>query len=422
MISPGQIPTISGDMDALADHAAAIGRTGADFADTGERVDATWQGLAAVYDAPETGQLLAGTGPIRTVSASVGEDLTTVGTALATYAAEVRGIQAQLEALRAQATTFVDSVSGDPDWQADAGRLESHNALLAAVDAQVAAFEEAQRRCAGTINALHGGQRPVQGDSGPPDDADPSIWDQVGGFVEGVGSGIEDAGELLGEGVGDLGSFLGDSIGGVAGAVADGAGGIVGQVVEGVGGVIGAGVEGAGGIVGAVDDGVGAVLGEAVDSAAGVAGEVAEGAGGLLGAAVAGVGGVLGAIGDTGPVKVTPGTPLPHNPLDLVPDDAHERELTPHPGQGAQYGVEYKWVQDGQTIRVRVHGPDGTAPDGSNAASGVTYRVQIGQRYLDQNGNLYPSQVHNPRSPNYNPEAADDTHITWPADVPYPWE
>lgn len=120
-------------------------------------------------------------------------------------------------------------------------------------------------------------------------------------------------------------------------------------------------------------------------------------------------------------VRVTPGQPLPHNPMDLVPPGANQRTLTPHPGAGSQQGVEYKWDQDGQTVRMRGHSPDGTAPPGSNAASGDTYRVQIGGRYMDADGNLHPRGVHNPDSPNYNPQAANDTHIPWPSDVPVPW-
>ena len=50
-------------------------------------------------------------------------------------------------------------------------------------------------------------------------------------------------------------------------------------------------------------------------------------------------------------------------------------------------------------VRMRIHGPDGTAPPGSNSASGETYRVQIGKRYQDEAGNPYHPKVHNPRSP-----------------------
>lgn len=103
------------------------------------------------------------------------------------------------------------------------------------------------------------------------------------------------------------------------------------------------------------------------------------------------------------------------SPLRDIPADANIRVLKPDPTGGAQYGVEYKWVNtDGQTVRFRVHGPDGHAPVGSNAAVGDTYRVQVGKRYMDADGNLYPSGVHNPLSPNYDPDAANATHIPWP--------
>ncbi|MEH1125712.1 polymorphic toxin type 30 domain-containing protein [Micromonospora sp. CPCC 206061] len=126
-------------------------------------------------------------------------------------------------------------------------------------------------------------------------------------------------------------------------------------------------------------------------------------------------------VGASPGVRISPGAPLPENPMTLVPANAQSRTLTPHSGGGAQYGVEYKWTQDGQTYRLRVHGPDGTAPPGSNAATGVTYRLQVGQRYFDRDGRLHPRGVHNPDSSNYDPAAANATHIPWPPGVPYPW-
>jgi len=102
-------------------------------------------------------------------------------------------------------------------------------------------------------------------------------------------------------------------------------------------------------------------------------------------------------------------------PLRNVPADAEIRVLTPDKNGGAQYGVEYKWTNsEGKTIRWRVHGPSQNAPPGSNAASGEIYRVQVGKRYMDINGNLYPKNVHNPDSPHYDPEAANNTHIPFP--------
>ncbi|MEU7919639.1 hypothetical protein [Micromonospora zamorensis] len=159
MINPGEIPQIPGNMEQLATHAQTIKTTGVDFANTGQTIDTTWQGLAAVYEAPEAAQLFAASGPIRTVSASVGEDVQAVGAALATYAREVKEIKAQLAALKGQAEQFVESTKDDDDWREDEGKVNQHNGLISAVNTQVAAFFEAQRKCANTINALYGGRQ-----------------------------------------------------------------------------------------------------------------------------------------------------------------------------------------------------------------------------------------------------------------------
>ena len=111
------------------------------------------------------------------------------------------------------------------------------------------------------------------------------------------------------------------------------------------------------------------------------------------------------------------------NPLSIVPKRAARRQLTPSSTGGSQVGVEYKWVNKrGQTIRLRAHDADMTAPPGSNSASGATYRISVGGRYADADGNLYPRGVHNPKSPNYDSAAANATHIPWPEGIPLPWE
>ncbi|MGH3940618.1 MAG: hypothetical protein ACRDTG_18675 [Pseudonocardiaceae bacterium] len=171
MINPAGIPQIPGDMDVLTRQAEELGRVGPEFSGTGQQVNSTWQQLAGVYEAPEVGQLLAATGPVQTTTASVGEDIATVGRALATYAATVKQIQKQLDALRAQAQTLVAEAKADKDSESDLEKVgefvgiggddddyaERSNELVDQVNAQVAAFAEAQRVCANTINALYGG-------------------------------------------------------------------------------------------------------------------------------------------------------------------------------------------------------------------------------------------------------------------------
>ncbi|GAA4943728.1 hypothetical protein [Actinoplanes utahensis] len=230
MINPAEIPQIPGDMEALAGHAGAITKVGADFAGTGQRVNATWQGLAAFYRAPEAAQLFAATGPVQSVSGSVGEDIEAVGAALTAYAAEVAEIKRQLATLQSQAGGFVNSVAGDDDWREDEGKVDQHNGLIQAVNTQVAAFFEAQRRCANTINALYGGRqyRAENGDGqvqdgeygftaeilaaaageddvlpwGDSEEHDRGFLGDVGGYFGGVGESFTNM-------VGDLGSLIG---------------------------------------------------------------------------------------------------------------------------------------------------------------------------------------------------------------------
>lgn len=157
MINPGAIPQIPGDMDVLAGHAGSLTSTGSSFSTTGAQVNSTWQGLAGVYDAPEAAQLFAATGPVATISASVGSDISSVGGALSTYASTVRPIKQRLEQLRTQATQFVSSVADDEDWKEDGDKVDRHNGLISEVNKAVEAWMNAQRDCANSINVLYGG-------------------------------------------------------------------------------------------------------------------------------------------------------------------------------------------------------------------------------------------------------------------------
>ncbi|MEI3613635.1 polymorphic toxin type 30 domain-containing protein [Pseudogracilibacillus sp. SO30301A] len=75
-------------------------------------------------------------------------------------------------------------------------------------------------------------------------------------------------------------------------------------------------------------------------------------------------------------------------------------------------GFEYKWTEEGVTIRVRVHGPDPSAPIGSNAADNWIVRVQQGKKYLDPvTGEYQLPGISNINSPYYNEDFANRTHI-----------
>ncbi len=104
---------------------------------------------------------------------------------------------------------------------------------------------------------------------------------------------------------------------------------------------------------------------------------------------------------------------LPPN-APQIPDNARIRDFHPSQTGGAQHGVEFVFDNaDGVTVRIRIHGPDGTAPPGSNAATGDVLRIQVGSKYMDVDGNLHPRGVTNPRSPFYDEVLANELHIPW---------
>lgn len=96
---------------------------------------------------------------MQAVSASVGEDITAVGAALAGYATEVAAIQTRLASLRTQASAFVDTVAAEQDWRSEEGDVERHNQLISEVNAAITEFTDAQRRCANSILALYSEHR-----------------------------------------------------------------------------------------------------------------------------------------------------------------------------------------------------------------------------------------------------------------------
>lgn len=96
--------------------------------------------------------------------------------------------------------------------------------------------------------------------------------------------------------------------------------------------------------------------------------------------------------------------------LKRIPKGASRRQLTPQAGKVTE-GFEYKWTQGGKTWRARIHGPDASAPAGTNSASGWSFRLQQGSKYMDDVGNFHPRNVHNAASPHYNPAAGNATHI-----------
>lgn len=172
MIKPGEIPQIPGNMDHLSQHASSLRKAAKAFADTGSDVHGRWQSLEPIYIAPESEQLLQATAPVKHVSGNIGRDFETAADALVAYVDDVKPIQKRLHQLKAQAGELVADIKREEDsehlsdyevqqpvrdWTDDDRLVARNHHLINEVNQAVAEWMAVQRRCANTINDLHGG-------------------------------------------------------------------------------------------------------------------------------------------------------------------------------------------------------------------------------------------------------------------------
>ncbi|MFI7503502.1 hypothetical protein ACIBVL_34530 [Streptomyces sp. NPDC049687] len=131
----------------------------AQFRASGAEVHTTFQGLSAVYRTPDAVDLLSSTQPVKAKADAFADDLEKAAMALSDYSAEVQPLVERLATLKADATAFVQSLSGDEDWRKDQDKVDRNNELWRDVNHTVAAFQAAERACHNKITALVGGSR-----------------------------------------------------------------------------------------------------------------------------------------------------------------------------------------------------------------------------------------------------------------------
>lgn len=206
-IDPDKIPGKDIDPDAIETNASTIKTIAGSVRDNGSHVHLKWQGMAGVYEAPESGTLLGLMQPVSAQATAAGDNLEVVAGALTQFAADVRPIKAELDSLRLQAQSFRDEIAGgvqvqevNPAWVSTQGYygatstaayapysspstggsttaasdipkyqtvtkewhevqeyVDRNNDLISQVNAQQVAMWEAERTCANTVRALFGG-------------------------------------------------------------------------------------------------------------------------------------------------------------------------------------------------------------------------------------------------------------------------
>ena|GEM_PF-915798 len=159
LIDPSGIPHFIGDLATLDTDVMLLTADAGQFRASGSDVHTQFQGLSAFYAAPEADQLFATTLPVQQKSDAFADDLEKVATALSDYSFEVQPLVAKLDALKTDATAFVNSVTGDDDWRKDQDKVDHNNDLWHDVNHTVAAFQAAERTAYNKIMALIGGTR-----------------------------------------------------------------------------------------------------------------------------------------------------------------------------------------------------------------------------------------------------------------------
>jgi hypothetical protein len=125
----------------------------------GVDIRAGWQGLGAVYHAPEAGQLLSVMEPVRTLTGFFADEVESAAAALERFAQVAGPLASQLQALRADAQAFRWRLSSVDHWDRDEDLVAENNGYLRRVNSGVVAFEAAERDCANAIEALISSRR-----------------------------------------------------------------------------------------------------------------------------------------------------------------------------------------------------------------------------------------------------------------------
>jgi hypothetical protein len=172
--------------ESVSTAATSYSTAGTAVTEKGAAVLTQWQGLGAVYTAPESAELLAVMDPVSVDTAAMGTTLSSVSGIIATFAETIAPIKTRLLALKEEAQTFASSVingvtvdiwdKDHPAWDAgifsfavtdfaDMGpatitweqhqpSVDKNKDIIGRVNIEVAALDTAQADAVNAINAL----------------------------------------------------------------------------------------------------------------------------------------------------------------------------------------------------------------------------------------------------------------------------
>jgi hypothetical protein len=156
LIVPDAIPIPGTSVEVLQAAVSAMRTAAGEVAEGGEGIESTWQGLQPHYTAPESETLFAAMGPVAAKGGTILDDVTTVASALDTFADAAQTAKTTLNTLKDEATTFAEEMRGDENWSSNPLDYAENRRLKLQVNGVWATFQEAERTCANAISAVSG--------------------------------------------------------------------------------------------------------------------------------------------------------------------------------------------------------------------------------------------------------------------------
>jgi hypothetical protein len=163
LIVPDAIPIPGTSVEILQTAVAAMRTAAGEVAEGAEGIESTWQGLQPHYTAPESETLFAAMGPVAAKGEAILDDTTTVADALDTFAEAAQSARTRLRELKEEAIAFSNEMNnleflGEEFeyWSMDPRNYLRNRELKLQVNAEWAAFQEAERACANAISAVTG--------------------------------------------------------------------------------------------------------------------------------------------------------------------------------------------------------------------------------------------------------------------------
>jgi hypothetical protein len=164
-ITTADVEPMADDPAAVESAATSLRATAEPLRSAGADVEAHWQGLGGVYEAPEQGVLFGAVAPVRVAGDDLATSIEQIADALSAYAEALAPLKVLRDRLYTDvgefgievATWHGEDGNGSESWTSNPEFVARDQSLRRAASGITSAILDAERDCAGAIGAVSGG-------------------------------------------------------------------------------------------------------------------------------------------------------------------------------------------------------------------------------------------------------------------------